>query len=567
MQALMSVVTPTVRVSGQHGRWLWGLAIAVALILATHVSQYEGGNLDILFTLAAPATLGAALLLATRRPLFSLVATTLSVGIIFVVSKAKQEAMNMVLHAYDIIFYFSSWSTITFLAQSYRIHLTLFVCALLGAGLISALAWRADIDRVKRTSAFALMAVLAATTLAAAHLRTPLHVATFFTDDRYISQFFGSITDTLSVLWRGNLVEAAPSTQRAPFGTATTCTPQAKPPNIVLIHQESTVPPSNFPNLAYDTSIDPFFQSHDGRLHKLRVETYAGASWLSEFSILTGMSSHAFGSMRPYVQSVMAGKFRDALPQFLERCGYRNVLVYPMLRNFVANARFYDKIGLHKVIDAKDQNAKRPNERDRFYYNTGLTEFAQHRQSSDAPMFLYIQTQASHAEYNFTYEPHEKVAGGAAGGDPEVHEYLRRLGLAARDYKFLKQELAARFPNEQFLIINYGDHHPDVTRRLLGADTYRGTLTMDRHQPAFTTYYSVDGVGYTPAPTSTVALLDVPYLPVILLEAAGLPLPDTYRERRRLLELCNGRYHGCTERNEILAFHRRLLNSDLLDRF
>ena len=47
----------------------------------------------------------------------------------------------------------------------------------------------------------------------------------------------------------------------------------------------------------------------------------------------------------------------------------------------------------------------------------------------------------------------------------------------------------------------------------------------------------------------------------------GLPMPDSYLERKRLMTLCNGRYHGCAQRNEILAFHRRLLNSDLIDRF
>ena len=51
-----------------------------------------------------------------------------------------------------------------------------------------------------------------------------------------------------------------------------------------------------------------------------------------------------------------------------------------------------------------------------------------------------------------------------------------------------------------------------------------------------------------------------------LLEAAGLPLSDTYRERRRLMERCNGRYHGCPERAQILQFHRRLIDSGIVSR-
>jgi len=563
----MNVKTTTAVPTGWQRRTLWATAILLALLLAAHISRFEGGPYDIAFTLAAPATMGGLILLASRRPLFSLASTTLLVALIFAVSRAKQEAMNMVLHAYDIIFYFSSWSTISFLLESYPRHVMALAAALAATAAGAWLTWRLDRGRVRRWKAVTLTIGFASITALSANLRMPLHEAVFFTDDRYVSAFFSSLSETAAVLWRGNLAEAAASATGGAFTGATECEPHAAPPHIILIHQESTVPPSHFPGLDYDRGIDPFFRSTDGRVHKLRVETFAGASWLSEFSILTGMSTHAFGSMRPYVQSVMAGKLRDALPQFLEKCGYHNALVYPMLRNFVANDRFYAKIGLHQVIDAKDQKAARPNERDRFYYNTGLGVIDGHLKARKGPLFLYIQTQASHGNYDFVYEPQVNVAGGGPGTDAEVSEYLRRLGMAAMDYKYLKAELARRFPAERFLIVNYGDHHPDVTRKLMGPDYRRGVLSMERHPKAFVTYYSTDGVGYAPASLPDVDLLDVPYLGTVIMEAARLPLPDTYRERKRLLALCQGRYHGCEARSEILAFHRRLLNSGLMDRF
>ena len=58
--------------------------------------------------------------------------------------------------------------------------------------------------------------------------------------------------------------------------------------------------------------------------------------------------------------------------------------------------------------------------------------------------------------------------------------------------------------------------------------------------------------------------LDVAYLGTVLIEAAGLPLPDSYRERRRLMMLCAGRYHDCPAREEVLSFHRRLIASGLM---
>jgi hypothetical protein len=48
-------------------------------------------------------------------------------------------------------------------------------------------------------------------------------------------------------------------------------------------------------------------------------------------------------------------------------------------------------------------------------------------------------------------------------------------------------------------------------------------------------------------------------------EARCAPPPQliaaTQREPKRLMVACEGRYFGCQPSNEILAFHRRLINS------
>ena len=51
----------------------------------------------------------------------------------------------------------------------------------------------------------------------------------------------------------------------------------------------------------------------------------------------------------------------------------------------------------------------------------------------------------------------------------------------------------------------------------------------------------------------------------VLLQAAGLPLSDSYKERRRLLDACDGRYDACKEPGAMLKFHRRLIDSGLVD--
>jgi len=46
------------------------------------------------------------------------------------------------------------------------------------------------------------------------------------------------------------------------------------------------------------------------------------------------------------------------------------------------------------------------------------------------------------------------------------------------------------------------------------------------------------------------ATLDVPYLGTVILDAAGLPLSDSHRERKRLMLLCKGLYQTCSQRDE-----------------
>ena len=58
--------------------------------------------------------------------------------------------------------------------------------------------------------------------------------------------------------------------------------------------------------------------------------------------------------------------------------------------------------------------------------------------------------------------------------------------------------------------------------------------------------------------------LDVPYLGTAILDMAGLPLSDSHRDRKRLMLLCNGLYHACKQREEVLLFHRRLIDSGVM---
>jgi phosphoglycerol transferase MdoB-like AlkP superfamily enzyme len=548
-------------------RTSWLVAAGLALGIAASFWRHEGVLANVVFTAATTLTLGALIVLATRRVLFAAVMITAFIALINGIADAKLKTLGMVLHAYDIVFYLGSWSTVTYLWFAVPHYVIGFGLAMTAAGLLAALAWRLDATRASRR-ATAMVAALALATTAGAGLTKPDRRHTqFYWEALYVSSFYGSWAETVETLWRGQLIEAAHTANAPAFSLDERCgAPGARRPHIVLIHQESVVQPGLFSRLDYDRSIDRLFRSHDGRIHKLRVETYGGASWLTEFSILTGLSTHAFGGMRPFVQSLLAGKVRDTLPETLARCGYRNVLFYPMLRNFVSNARFYDSVGLKEIFDRKAQGAKSEQERDRVYYANALDEMEHHVRSSPQPLFTYIQTMSVHWPYNWVFEPGVKVPGGGPGTEPEMSEYLRRLAMAKLDYDYLIAELRRRFPGEPVLVMHYGDHHPLVTQKLLGYEAGMDVedMVIDPQSLAFITYFAVEGINHTPKPLPDIEVVDVPYLGAILLEQAGLPLSEPNRERLRLMRVCEGHYHGCTRKTEVLAFHRRLIDARLI---
>jgi hypothetical protein len=541
--------------------------IAVAVVsVGMYFHRYEGAWPNQLFVNTVTLMIASAIVLLTGRLLVAAILVPAMIAIVVQAAAFKRQTMDMIVHAYDIFFYLFSWSTVTFLWEHYRGPLFMLIMALAAAVFATMLAYRYDPTRVPRRYAGVAFALFAVLTPYAADIKGERRHTQFYWEDLVISSFYSSWAETAETLWRGTLIEAAAHANGPAFAVPGTCETTGKPPHILLIHQESVVPPSVVPGVTYDNRLDPFFRSSDGKMHKMRVETYGGASWLTEFSILAGVSTYSFGGMRPFVQALMAGKVRDTMPEALARCGYRNVVFYPMLKNFVSNGKFYNAVGMPEIFDMKDQGAKSSAERDKFYYGNALNLMEQHFKASSQPLFTFLITVATHQPYTFKYAPDENVPGGGPGTNPEMDEFLRRTWLAKMDYEWMRSELERRFPDERFLIVQYGDHHPIATRSYFGSSARAAEdVQLPKDSAAFITYYSTEGINYDPPPLPDVDVLDVPYLGGLLLEQARLPLSDSYVERRRLRTACGGRYYGCTRQGEILSFHRRLIDSGLID--
>ena len=81
----------------------------------------------------------------------------------------------------------------------------------------------------------------------------------------------------------------------------------------------------------------------------------------------------------------------------------------------------------------------------------------------------------------------------------------------------------------------------------------------------FTTYYAIDAVNFMPVDVSSALdALEGPYLPLVVQEAAGLPLDSSFAEQKKILVRCNGLFYGCADGVEARRFNRMLINAGLI---
>src|SRR5215471_7900968 len=204
------------------------------------------------FAVAVTVAITSFVSLLSRRLLFASVIASSLVAVVFLISLEKQATMNMGLHSYDLFFYLYA-DTLEFLWRDYRRYVVTAIAALVAATIVAVLAWRFDTTRLSRlASGLTLVAAIAAAATFEPQASGVDDAFRLFTQNNsFVSAFYLSWSETWGTLVRGQLVEAAARTPLPDFASESLCTPSAKPPHIVLIHQESLVPPSLFPWLHY----------------------------------------------------------------------------------------------------------------------------------------------------------------------------------------------------------------------------------------------------------------------------------------------------------------------------
>jgi len=554
---------PSVGIVSRRSVALAGLAaLHATALIAIYLTEY--GPYGQAVALLSWGLLNFLWLIVLRRPLVAAALSLATVVTLIALSQFKFSVMEMTLGFLDMLII--NADTVAFLLTIFPdLRVTIAIIALIAICLLILL-WRVECWRVRMLPAIC-GAVVSLAAIAGMAGMVPEEPWEPFSGANHVSNFARSGVLSISeLIAHGWLESDALVSDRLRWPSLAPCQPAGKPPHIVMVLDESSFDIRAAPGIKVPAGYGEHFRSFDGKARSLLVEATGGPTWYSEYNVLTGLSARSYGRFMFNVTRIAAGRVGRGLPQALRQCGYTTFSLYPAYGSFLSARSFQTGTGIDRFIDLKEMGTTTDMQPDQFYFDQALD--VMRREGTGKPLFIFAYVAANHFPWTSTFRPDLTPDWKTLGNAPEVDEYIRRQSMSARDYSEFLAQLAREFPRESFLLLRFGDHQPAISGKILEPGLDSGSVArriMLSDARYFTTYYAIDAVNFSPADLSSAReRIEAPYLPLVVLEAAGLPLDATFAEQKRIFERCNALFYRCREGAEARRFNRLLIDAGLI---
>ncbi|MEH2496011.1 hypothetical protein V1294_002490 [Bradyrhizobium sp. AZCC 1678] len=557
---------------------LAGLIVAVHLAGLAVLSTTEYGPFAITLSVLAWVFLNCFLLVVLQRPGICAALALAFIVILIALSHFKFGILQLTLTFLD--FLIIDRDTFSFLLSVFpRLQMQLIAAGLVAVPLLW-LIWRFDPFRVRRRLALTGVGASAAL-IAAMSVASPEQAWEPFQGVNHISSLARSGVVAVSRLASTGWIEADPPAN-GPLSLArdaraaglsalppdAACDANAKRPHIIMLLDESSFDVTSAPGIKVPAGYTDHFKSIDGKQRTMIAESTGGPTWYTEFNVLTGLSARSFGDLKFYVTRITAGRVTRGLPQALRNCGYKTFSLYPTYGNFLGARTFQKGAGVGHFVDMADMGVNQDMQPDKFYFDQALKVFAR-EQAQQAPVFMFVYLTANHFPWTDVYRPDLTPPGWTPPGNTaEVDEYIRRQTMTANDYREFTARLKHDYPDQSFLVLRFGDHQPAISQKMLEPGIDQATLAkrvMVADPRYFSTYYAIDGINYSPSSlSSALETLDAAYIPLVLQEAAGIPLDPSFAEQKRIMLRCKGTFYACRKGAEARRFNRLLIDAGMI---
>ena len=540
-------------------------ALAATLACTAFLFALERAIEHMPFVMLSILGIATLLFLLSRRIYFSIYTALVVTTLISIASVLKYRTKGFDLHIYDFVFTGTDPKAFAFLLNGFAAYIVpiagLMLCGLIVLSFIFIWDTKHRMTVLKRSALVAISFAL-----------IPLSYPLAEDEPRYFhylggfnaSAFFVSFLDLRdAAIGRGFADRFTNMPAVAPFPSADSCETTGPKPDLFVVLSESQTDLSRLNQYGIDQQFSERFKSADGKRRALRVETFGGGTWISNFSLMTGLSSLDFGWRAPYLTTAMEGKIHQSLATELSRCGYRTAVLMPMEHGFVNEGPFLESIGFDEVLDFNRIGATEYAHHDRFYFDAARAFIEEHRRTDGRPLFLEVQTMFAHSPYSAQLADSEPKDS-SESGIFELDEYVRRVAQSQNDFDWFLGQAEAESKDHPSIVLEFGDHQSFATREVV-SNLYPDFAINELGSSAYRTYYTVHGMGMDldMAPFEF-ASLDIGYLGVSLLEAAGIAKSPMFADLAALRDRCEGKLHFCADRAAVDQHLQKRIASNFL---
>jgi len=332
-------------------------------------------------------------------------------------------------------------------------------------------------------------------------------------------------------------------------------------PDIVQVLEESTFDPAPYTHCTVPAChLDMFKPDALTRgTGVMRVHTFGGGTWVSEFAALTGMPQDIFGPGGMYAPYVLAPHVRDSLPLLLKRLGYTTVAIYPTHGEFLNGHDAYKAYGVDHFYGAGELGLDDWDETDAQMFDAAKRVYDKLKKPGQ-PIFMMILTINQHGPHDDPMSTLPKPFQNLLQGLPpdtalNFDTYLQRVHDSDVAMKGLEHNFLDRA--QPTVLVHFGDHQPSFDNLM---------RTLPRTLPPalvpyqdYLTYYMIKS-NVPGAPLPTYPMMDIAHLPGMVLKAAGLPMDPYFSALTSLRERCNGLYADCDDKALVKSYYGWIFN-------
>lgn len=316
-------------------------------------------------------------------------------------------------------------------------------------------------------------------------------------------------------------------------------------PDVVMLLQESTVTPHIY-QLPDDTRLPNLymFQRDSGvsAQSPMRVQTFGGGTWLSEFSALTGLNTDDFGSRKNAVFYFIVDHLKYSLFREMKQNGYYTVVLTPFNKSSYHSGHAYQTLGVDRII--QPQELGYPASLDKNLWTISTQEMLGYAkeilaQETDKPLFIFSLTMYEHGPYDEDHADDYGLTGHVKNSQAvgKFSHYMEKIKTSDPAIKDFSEFVAKREKPTMFLY--FGDHQPNIS-----LNQYNGVFSNPAHITQFTMRDNLQ----QREPIQTDELTDISFLGGMIMERAKLDASPFYRANMTMRHLCRGALDDCQDK-------------------